>query len=411
MKLKILGPPGCGKTSRLMELLEKELADGVPPQRIAFLTFTRAAREEALLRTGKKDADFPYLRTIHAICYRQMNVTQDQVVKPSDLRKFGTFLGVKLNGNQLDPWVEEFERTWDPATRDDLLLQANHCGRHRGILLKESLKNASLSIDYKYAVWFTKAYRAWKKQNSFLDYTDLLTQYLDYGKPLDIDVLFVDEAQDLSSLQWEVVNKLGLRAQRQYVAGDDDQAIFHWAGADATAFQDFAADKTEVLHQSYRVSKEIHAAAMVIVNRIKTRIPKEYSPTDSQGEVVRVSYVSAIDFKHKTFVLFRHHYRGALLSRQLNEMGIPFIGHGSPVSDPDVRHALQCWYLLLKKGEAPSWMVKKLLKYLNDEYTFLNKRIPQDKKSFTIAEIFPRGSHMGTMGHLSIKTSRQRCNS
>lgn len=353
------------------------------------MTFTRGAREEALQRTGKTEADFPFLRTIHAICYRQLQVSQDQIVKPTSLRAFGKFLGVKLNGNTVDPWIEEFERSFEPPTRDDLLLQANHCGRHRGILLKESLEQSSSEIDYKYAVWFTKAYRNWKRMEGMLDYTDLLTQYLDRGRPLDIDTIFVDEAQDLSTLQWEVVNKLGSNAKRWFIAGDDDQAIFHWAGADSSAFQELQTDITEVLGQSYRVSKAVHGSAMRVAGRIKTRIKKEYAPTESDGEVADIGYLRMMDFKQKTFVLFRNHYRGQELARQLKEECIPFIGHGSPLHNQDVRTALLSWYKLIKKGEIPQGAARKMLKYTDEEYTHLNiKKKLSEKKVLTMSDIF-----------------------
>jgi superfamily I DNA/RNA helicase len=391
MKLKIVGPPGCGKTTKLMELLESELKQGTKPDRIAFLTFTRAAREEALHRTGKTENELPYLRTIHAICYRQLFTTQNEVVKPKNLRAFGDYLGVKLNANNIDPWVEEFERTHQPDTDSDLLLQVNHCGRHRGILLKEALTQSSLKIDYKYAVWFTKAYKQWKKSNGLLDYTDLLIQYLERGKPLDIDVIFVDEAQDLSVLQWEVVEKLGGRAKRQYIAGDDDQAIFHWAGADSSAFQDLVVDKTEILGQSYRLSKSVHAAAQKISARIHNRIDKDYLPTASKGEVTNIGYFSSADFSEKTFILFRHHYRGMEINHQLKESGIPYIGWGTPLGNIEVRKSLQAWYKLFKKGEISQLEAKKLTKYADeDELHFNFKKRLNEGKTFVPQDIFIR---------------------
>lgn len=391
MKLKILGPPGTGKTTRLMELLEEEIKKGTPPNRIAFLTFTRAARVEALQRTGKTEDEFPYLRTIHAICYRQLNISQDQIVKPASLRVFGKYLGVKLNGNNTDPWVEEFDRNFEAPTRDDMLLAANHCGRHRGLLLKDALQFSSFEIDYKYAVWFTKAYRAWKSTEGILDYTDLLTDYIEVGKSLDIDTIFVDEAQDLSSLQWEVVQKLGAQAKTWYIAGDDDQAIFHWAGADSSVFQDLIVDDTQVLGQSFRVSKSVHRTAMFIANRIQKRLEKEYSPTNMVGEVANIGYLRNHKFDDKTFVLFRNHYRGQELAKQLKEDGIPFIGHGSPLVDPDVRAALVGWHRIIKKGEVSIPMAKKLIRFADDNYTrtdLKRKFREPDRTTVTMSELF-----------------------
>jgi superfamily I DNA/RNA helicase len=388
VKLKILGPPGCGKTTTLMDLLEKEISTGMPPERIAFLTFTRAARKEALERTGKTEKDFPFLKTIHSICYHQLSVGKDQIVRPNDLSIFGNKMGIKLTGNNLDPWIEEFERGIDAPTRDDILIQANHFGRHRKIMLKEALQEISFEIDYKYAVWLTNAYREWKKVNGILDYTDLLSQYISYGKSLSIDAIFVDEAQDLSSLQWDAVSKLGEQAKRWYIAGDDDQAIFHWAGADATAFQDFPVDETMILNQSYRVSKAVHGAAMRIASRIGKRLPKDYSPTESEGEVRNTGLLSHIDFSQKTFILFRNHYRGHAISEILKNDLLPFIGRGSILNDIDTRASLYTWYLLIRKGEVSSDLLRKFLRFADED--FLNPKVHtliKEKPVLTVDQI------------------------
>jgi DNA helicase-2/ATP-dependent DNA helicase PcrA len=315
------------------------------------------------------------------------------LVKPTDIVAFGKFIGVKMCGSLLDPWVEEHQRRWEAPTLGDMLLQINHLGRHRGILLKEAMVNASTEIDYRYAVWFTKAYRKYKSNENLLDYTDLLMQYMDNGKPLDIDVMFVDEAQDLSRLQWEVVEKLGARAKRHYISGDDDQAIFQWAGADSSAFQQLETDDVQVLNQSYRIPRSIHKVAKSISDRIKLRLVKEYKPRPADGEVANIGYITAGDYKEDTFVLFRNHYRGHHLARQLNEEGIPFIGSGSPLLDPEVRVALQTWYTLLKKGEIPANSLRKMLKFGTEDYFYVDKKIPKSNRVYRIDEVFIKVPH------------------
>ena len=49
----------------------------------------------------------------------------------------------------------------------------------------------------------------------------------------------VDEAQDLTPLQWDMVVKIASAVDRVYIAGDDDQAIYEWNGADVNLFQTF----------------------------------------------------------------------------------------------------------------------------------------------------------------------------
>ena len=49
-------------------------------------------------------------------------------------------------------------------------------------------------------------------------------------------VVFIDEAQDLSPIQWMMYDILKSNAEDVYLAGDDDQAIYAWAGADVDRF-------------------------------------------------------------------------------------------------------------------------------------------------------------------------------
>jgi superfamily I DNA/RNA helicase len=371
--------------------MEKELKEGVPESKLAFLTFSRAARTEALSRTGKTEVEFPYIRTIHSICYQALDVSKDQIVKPQNLVGFGLKLGVRLTGINTDPWIEEFNREVEQPTRDDILIQTNHNGRHRRIMLKEAMKTLPFDIDMKYAIWLTKAYREWKTANGMLDYTDLLDQYLEFGEPLDIDVMFIDEAQDLSMLQWEVVFKLGSKAKRWYIAGDDDQAIFNWAGADSRIFQALRSDDKEILNQSFRLSKEIHTVAMNIVKRIRSRLDKEYSPTESQGEVRAAGFLGDLDFSQKTFILFRNHYRSSAITDALIDQKIPFLGKASPLADNSIRNAIFAYQNLLVTQKCSTKFLPDLLKFIDPYFIKhdTSKKI-KEKSELSISEVFTK---------------------
>ena len=350
--LKIYGPPGTGKTRYLMDLFEDELKT-VPPHRVAFLTFTRAARAEALQRSGKLENELPYLRTIHSICYRQLGVNQGQLIKPKDLRYFGKQIGAQLSGSQFDPWMianEEDDFYLEGPSKDDRLLGLNHLGRHHKVQLKDALKDAPADLDFKYAKWFTLAYRDWKSKEGMLDYTDLLSEYLLNGKPLEIDVLFVDEAQDLSALQWDVIHLLGALAKRVYVAGDDDQTIFAWAGASAQAFQREHADKVETLDRSHRVPSRIASVAMNVIRRVENRVKKEWLARGVEGVYAQAAYLHESLLQEQTYVLFRNHFRGRAIAKELELMAVPYLGVGSPLSNDDVSRALHAWDKL-SRGE------------------------------------------------------------
>lgn len=369
--LKILGSPGCGKTHRQLQLFEKEL-ETISPRRIAFLTFTRAAREEALRRavakTGKDEREFPFIKTIHAVCYSQLSMSQEQLVKPKDLVKFGETIGADIRGTLHDPWsLDELTGENAEPSIGDRLLHIIHLGRHRKLTLKPMLADVATDIDFDYAKWFVESFKAWKQAQMKHDFTDLLLEYLRHCRPLDIDVLFVDEAQDLSALQWDVVRKLGARAQRRYLGGDDDQAIYVWAGADASLFQDEPCDTTEVLPQSYRMPASVHRLSTEVISRVSRRLPKEFKPREVEGEVletVQLDVDHLLDAKG-SFILYRNHFRGQMFANLLQNLGWPYKGTYSPLNREDVREALIGFQKIFTDGALTTSEARAATSFIN----------------------------------------------
>ena len=111
------------------------------------------------------------------------------------------------------------------------------------------------------------------------DFTDMLEIFVNYSSTVcpDLSVSFIDEAQDLSPLQWDGAHIIEQHSEKIYCAGDDEQAIYKWAGADVAHLMGLNGGY-EVLEQSYRVPKNVHDIASRIARRINKRVPKTYLP-------------------------------------------------------------------------------------------------------------------------------------
>ena len=136
----------------------------------------------------------------------------------------------------------------------------------------------------------------------------MLQLFLDRGRAPKLDVMFVDEAQDLSPLQWAVVRKLSDSADRIYIAGDDDQAIYRWAGADVD-YLIRNSKEAMVLKQSYRVPKSVHSLAEQCIGQVVSRVQKSWSPRKEEGRVSWEPSYESIDMEQGNWlVLARTNY-------------------------------------------------------------------------------------------------------
>ena len=253
----LLGPPGCGKTYRLIEIVKNELQNGVSPEKIGFVSFSKKAIEEAKSRTvaelGLALDNVPWFRTLHSIGFQWLGMNTDQVLNAYDFNKIGAEVGMIFDNNTAT------------SMEDGMLpVSVREGNKYLETIGRAKLRCVSLSDQYNYnrdykmswpmLVRVDHVYRSYKKQNDKFDFTDMIQLFVDQGTAPNLDVLIVDEAQDLTPLQWKQVNILKQSAQRVWYAGDDDQAIHRWMGVDVNQFMKICND-IEVLKQSYRVPK------------------------------------------------------------------------------------------------------------------------------------------------------------
>ena len=364
---KVFGPPGSGKTTFLLNVVELELNNGVPPQSIGYFAFTRKAANEAKERAIAKfphlnaETDFPWFRTLHSLAFRCLGVTAKDIMKPEHYHDFAKQAGLEVA-------VETGEEDFVIRTDNPILNEIN-IARIRGEDLRTYYNRSQMDIEWFHFEYVERAYRHYKNAHNLIDFTDLLEQVLQEADRLpSLEVLIIDEAQDLSRLQWELVEELCHRAGRAFLAGDDDQAVYTWAGADVRSFLDFEGEIT-VLDQSYRVPAKVHALAGDIVKRIRKRQPKVWNPRDYDGEVQYYNDFEHVDISNGDWlVLASTNYLLNDMHTWIKSQGLLFERHGQRSIPESVMAAVLGWEALRKGKEVPFQTVRLVYKYLGSEY-------------------------------------------
>ena len=98
---RIFGPPGTGKTTTLLNMLDKALDSGVSSNSIAFLAFTRKAASEAKERASARfhldpDKDLFYFRTLHSLALSMSGIRTEQVMDKEHYKALSELISVPL---------------------------------------------------------------------------------------------------------------------------------------------------------------------------------------------------------------------------------------------------------------------------------------------------------------------------
>jgi len=269
----IFGAPGCGKTHYLLNLLEKLLTQ-YKPHEIAFVSFTRAGayegRNRAIAKFGYNQDAFPYFRTLHSIAFSHCQLSKADVVTKKQYYEFSKALGMQFSGYY----------TEDYTGGDDMYLFYYFLQKNNA----ERAKDIELDLNMSKFEYIRKMYNKFKLQRNLMDYTDMIEHFVQDKEPLPVKVAIIDEAQDLTSLQWAMCDVAFRNCEHIYIAGDDDQAVYEWNGADVQRFLN-TRGKRIILNKSYRMPSRVLSFARQISDKIQERVPKEFAPRADGGDI------------------------------------------------------------------------------------------------------------------------------
>jgi len=298
---RIIAGAGSGKTRTLTNrfaYLVREL--GVPPQNILCVTFTNKAAAEMKSRIKKllgEEVDAALITTYHGFCVKVLKEDIHRLFFPSNFKI--------LDGRAQKSIIEEiyagYDIKLDYATFEETL---SYISRE-----KANAKYIEQMVDPAYSFSADNAltleekiyikYLEHQKKIYGLDFSDLL-YFAIYLFEHNDDILEkwktrlhyiqVDEFQDTSKRELDIINMLCSGNNNLFVVGDPDQNIYEWRSSDNRFLVHFEKNypnvRTIFLTQNYRSTPEILNVGNALIAKNINRVPKDLFTENPSGAIV-----------------------------------------------------------------------------------------------------------------------------
>ena len=325
---KIFGPPGTGKTTKLIKYAKTFYKLGTPLDKIGYFAFTTKAANEAINRMldaypHLQRKDLKHFRTLHSLAFNRLGMKKSEVMQDEHYEDIGKNLGIEVtvysDGQESTGFVDsnsEYFNLINAARIKEISIEEEY---NTGMYSYELEKNLLHILNTEL--------NNYKDSFKLRDFTDMIEEFNVAKLCPKYDIVFIDEAQDLSPIQWKMVSIIRENSKYVILAGDDDQAIYGWAGADVRKFQDAPSKKDIILPYSHRVPRQVQKIANKILERIpdNRRIKKNWNARNEEG---RVDYITSIEdaplYKGDWLVLARTNDRLEKIKPILRDMGIYF---------------------------------------------------------------------------------------
>ena len=356
----ILAGAGSGKTrvltTRIGYLMENK---GVKAENILAITFTNKAANEMRERVEETlegiDTKEMWITTFHSCCVR---ILRKSINKIGYNRSFVIYDSpdqitlIKDCMRELDISDKAFDPKYVLScisnAKDKLYSPKTYMKLNEGDISKTKVGEI-------YALYQDRL-----KRNSALDFDDLIMKTVELFKecPEILDFyrnkfryIMVDEYQDTSKAQYELIKLLAKQHQNICVVGDDDQSIYGWRGADIRNILEFERDYDDVkivkLEQNYRSTQVILDAANHVISNNTERKRKKLWSEKKEGQLIKIQLAenemeegdfisNTINFmkkyedrEYKDFaVLYRANAQARSVEDALNRAGIPYNIYG-----------------------------------------------------------------------------------
>lgn len=285
----VIAGAGSGKTKTLTYRVARLIESGINPENILLLTFTKKAADEMLNRA---------VMILDSRCEKVAGGTFHSFSN-FILRKYSNLLELRNNFTIIDradaedvvnhiraQVIEKQEKRFPrKGTILDIYSKAINKNMTAQAVIESEYNQFAHCVEKINEI--SKRYVLYKRENSLLDYDDLLL-YLrtllqsndEVRKKLSnqYKYIMIDEYQDTNALQADIIRLLASEHNNVMAVGDDSQSIYSFRGANFRNILDFPAifkdTKIIKLEQNYRSSQNILKLTNKIIDRAKEKYTK-----------------------------------------------------------------------------------------------------------------------------------------
>jgi DNA helicase-2/ATP-dependent DNA helicase PcrA len=305
----VLAGAGSGKTRVITTRIAHLISNGILPEQILAVTFTKKAAREMQQRVaslvGDLHAGGVTVCTFHSFCARLLRKHADKLGQSNQF----TICDARDQAVTMRNALREL-RVPDTEVRPVAALSRISLWKNQLVSVESAAAQAG---DDELEQLLAEAYRKYEaslRRSRVLDFDDLLLftlrllkEHADVQTALQerFQYLMVDEYQDTNGPQYELLRALVGEARNICVVGDDDQSIYGWRGADVKKIlgfeEDFPGAKVVCLETNYRSTPEILEAANLLIKNNVTRHNKELKAFEDIG--VPVTWLPLFDELHE----------------------------------------------------------------------------------------------------------------
>lgn len=295
----VLAVPGAGKTTMILHRTKKLIEKGVDPKSILTITFSKAQAVDIKMRFIEMDGDRNvHFSTIHAFCY---SIVRDYA------KKYGKSLSlIDSNLKKKYEILREIYKTVNNAypTEERVETAISEVGYCKNMMLSPKSFAKSKRCETDNFVKFFETYEKFKKDKGLIDFDDMinlsyevlkndsaiLKKYRDRFKFIQLD-----EGQDTSRSQFQVLKLLAKPNNNLFVVADDDQSIYAFRGANTEELfklqKEYDSISTFYMEENFRSTKNIVNIANIFISQNEKRFEKTVitnNPFDKPVNIIKL---------------------------------------------------------------------------------------------------------------------------